>query len=377
MLIARMPRSPRSLLLLAFGVAVAGTRVNAQASTLDSTALALVLDSIRTAIGAPGASAALIFSDGRRWVGASGSAWEGQPVTPGTVFEVGSVTKSFTAALILSLVRDGLLNLDDSASKWLPGQTGLVQGATIRQLLQHTSGIADYARHPGFLPAIRASMAGPWTPTDNLRFVGEPTGTPGTEWRYSNTNYVLLGLIAAAAGKKPFADLLRERISKPLTLQHIFVAGEDQITDLKAHSYLDFNGDGKADDLSAFVPDPATTRGAGGAGAVIGTALDVAVFARAYYTGELLGSTLQHEVTSWRDRGDGWQYGLGVIRNPQGAEDLLGHLGNTAGQSAGVWHSPTDGVTAVLLTNIDGARMAPPVATLLRAATDGRARSMR
>jgi D-alanyl-D-alanine carboxypeptidase len=196
--------------------------------------------------------------------------------------------------------------------------------------------------------------------------VGAPHAPPDSVWKYSNTNYVLLGLIAQKAGGQSYAKLLRASVLEPLRLQATFVAGEDSITAPRAHAFLDINGDGRVDDLSALVPDPAMTRGAGGAGAGVATAADVARFARAYYSGTLLGEALHGQATRWRDRGDGWRYGFGLIANPKGDDLLLGHLGNTAGQSAGVWHSTRLGITAVILTNAHGVRMADAVEALLR-----------
>ena len=184
---------------------------------------------------------------------------------------------------------------------------------------------------------------------------------------------MLLGLIARKAGGEAYARLLRSRVLAPLGLTATFVAGEDSIGAPRAHSFLDIDGDGGADDLSALVPDPAMTRGAGGAGAIVATAGDVARFAHAFYSGSLLGDALHREVSRWRDRGDGWRYGFGVIANPKGDDVLLGHLGNTAGQSAGVWHSTRHGMTAVILTNAHAVRMAGAVEALLQAAlTSGR-----
>ena len=118
--------------------------------------------------------------------------------------------------------------------------------------------------------------------------------------------------------------------------------------------------------MGVLVPDPAVTRGAGGAGAVVATAGDVAAFARAYYTGAT--AELELAGTPWIERGDGWQYGFGVIAAPYEGDILLGHLGNTAGQSAGVWHARTAGVTVAILSNVHGVRMAEPVQALLREA---------
>jgi D-alanyl-D-alanine carboxypeptidase len=330
----------------------------------DTAMLRVALDSIRQAIGANGLSAAIIWADGSEWSAASGEAWSGVPATPATLFDAGSITKSYTAALVLRLVDEGRLALDDSISGWFPELPG-AKGVTVRDLLRQTSGLADYASSPEFLPAIRGAMAGPWPPERNLRFVGEPAFAPGERWQYSNTNYVLLGLIASRVAGQPLSELLRTRLLDSLGLTNTFLSGEDSLAGGRAHAFLDFTDDGKADDLSAFVPDPATTRGAGGAGAIVATAADLARFARAYYSGTLVPDELREDATSWVDRGDGWMYGFGMIAAPHGADILLGHLGNTAGQSAGVWHSRQANVTVAILTNVHGVRMADPVRTLL------------
>lgn len=337
---------------------------------VDTSHLRQALDSIRQAIGATGASAAVIWNDGSQWIGTSGEAWAGTPVTASTLFDAGSITKSYTAALILRMVAGGELTLDDSLTKWYPDLPG-APGVTIRDLLRQTSGLADYASNPEFLPAIRSAMAAPWPPESNLRFVGAPAFRPGERWQYSNTNYVLLGLIASRAAGRPFAEVLRAILLDSLGLSSTFVSGEDSIVGQRAHAFLDFTGDGKADDLSAFVPDPATTRGAGGAGAIVASAADLARFARAFYTGAIVPAELRGEMRSWVRRGDGWQYGFGLIAAPQGADTLLGHLGNTAGQSAGVWHSRKENVTVAILTNAHGVRMAEPVRVLLDRALGG------
>ena len=213
--------------------------------------------------------------------------------------------------------------------------------------------------------ATAGSPSAPWPPEENLRYVGAPEFAPGSAWRYSNTNYVLLGLIAARVTNRSFGALLRAHLLDSLRLSHTFIAGEDTIGAPRAHAYLDFTGDGKPDDLSALVPDPAATRGAGGAGAIVASASDVAAFTRAYYSGAIVPTELRAEATTWSDRGDGWKYGFGMIAAPHGSDLLLGHLGNTAGQSAGVWHSTAHDVTVVILTNAHAVRMAEPVRALL------------
>jgi D-alanyl-D-alanine carboxypeptidase len=326
--------------------------------------LAAALDSIRLAIGAPGISAALVLPDGSVSTLVSGEAASGTPVSPQTVFDLGSITKSYTAALILRLVSEGALSLDDSLSRWMREVPG-AHGVTIRDLLRQTSGLADYASHPEFLTTARAGIAGPWPPDENLRFVGPSRFTPGDRWEYSNTNYVLLGLIAQRVARHSYGELLRNRLLDSLGLTSTTVAGEDALPSSRAHAHLDFTGDGVPDDLTALVPDPVFTRGAGGAGAIRATAADLARFAHAYYSGAIVPSALHDEFARRVDRGDGWMYGFGMIEAPSDAGVLLGHLGNTAGQSAGVWHSPASKVTVVVLSNAHAIRMDAAVRRLL------------
>jgi D-alanyl-D-alanine carboxypeptidase len=332
-------------------------------TSTDSSTLSTTLDSLRTAIGAMGVSAAVIFPDGRTWTGTSGDAWSGRSVVRQTVFDIGSITKPFTAALILRLAQEGRLSIDDPAAKWVSDVP--TPGVTIRHLLAQTSGIPDYAANPAFLPAIRGRIMAPWPPEQNLQFVGPERASPDSAWAYSNTNYVLLGLIAQKAGGASYSALLRRLVLDPLDLRGTFVAGEDSMAAVRAHSHVDINGDGKADDLSALVSDPAMTRGAGGAGAIVATASDAATFARGYFTGTLISDSLYRAATRWRVRGDGRLYGFGIIAWPVGADTLLGHMGNTAGQSAGVWHSNASGITAVILSNVHGVSMAAAVHRLL------------
>ena len=358
-----------ALMCAVLATAASVQRIDAQRqpSAARAAALASTLDSIRSALGASGASAAVILADGALWTGASGEAFAGTPVSAATVFDVGSITKSYTAALVLRLVEQGVLALDDPVTRWrrdLPG----ARGATIRDLLRQTSGIADYASHPDFLADMRARIAGPWPPEENLRYVGEARFAPGDRWEYSNTNYVLLGVIARAVTGSSYGALLRAHLLDSLGLTSTYVAGDETIPAPRAHAFLDFTGDGTPDDLSALVPDPAFTRGAGAAGAIVASAADVARFARAYYSGALVPLASRGAFAERVDRGDGWRYGFGMIEAPHESGTLLGHFGNTAGQSAGVWHSPGAGVTVAVLSNVHAVRMDAAVRRLLETA---------
>ena len=179
------------------------------------------IDSQRVAWKVPGVSAAVILGDGSRWAGVSGrsSVVPDQSVAPATSFVVGSITKTFVASLILELRDDGLLALDDPLSLWLPDYPNSA-GITLRQLLSHTSGVFDYFAHPDYPEAVFSDPSRSWAPEEILAtFPHAPYFAPGTGYRYSNTNFVLLGLVAEAAGGAPIGQQLRTRFWQPLGLE--------------------------------------------------------------------------------------------------------------------------------------------------------------
>src|SRR4051794_27386473 len=184
--------------------ATAGTASRAEASPggPDRAALRAALDQIV----ATGATAALarVDSPAGSWHGASGVVELGHPgrPQPGGRFRVGSITKTFVATVVLQLVGEGRLRLDDTLERWLPGAVPNGARITIRNLLQHTSGVFDYTDIL-FAPveAVLRGRSHPSRPGDRVALAAAqpPVFEPGTSWAYSNTNYILLGLIVRRA----------------------------------------------------------------------------------------------------------------------------------------------------------------------------------
>src|SRR5215213_6384890 len=159
------------------------------------------LDRERVAQDIPGAAAAVV-ADGRvAWVGASGLAdvRRRAPVRRGTQFAIASVTKPFVAGLVVQLDARGVLSLDDPLGRWVPRFPG-ARRMTLRQLLDHTSGLDDYVGEGRFLAAER--RRGPeseWAPRELLRYVPSPLAAPGERWNDANANYLLLGVVVERA----------------------------------------------------------------------------------------------------------------------------------------------------------------------------------
>lgn len=324
------------------------------------------LEDGRRELDATGVSAAVILPDGRVWTGSSGEAHAGAPVTPETVFEIGSVTKTFTAALVVQLADEGILSLDDTLTAWVPGFPG-ADRITLRQLLRHTSGIADAMQHPGFVPTLISDPARRWGPEETFAFLAEPHAEPGAEWHYSSTGYHLLGLVVESATGRSLHELLRARFFQPLQLPRTYLGSHEDVPDPRAHAYLDFDRDGEVDDLSAVMPATSFLTAAWSAGAILSSAEDLARWMRALHTGDVLGDEAYRRMTTLVDRPDGRRYGLGLLADERNGVLLYGHEGNSAGFSAAAWHAPAAGFTVAVLANVHATKVRPVTDGLIRA----------
>ncbi|MER7873426.1 serine hydrolase domain-containing protein [Streptomyces solisilvae] len=312
--------------------------------------------------GFPGA-VAYARRGGDEWRTAAGVADKatGERARPEQRFRIASNTKAFVAAVLLQLEGEGRLSLDDSVEKWLPG---VVQGngndgeaITIRQLLNHTSGIHD--------PTTEASFFAPYledgdrdhiiTPREVIaRSVRHrPEFAPGKGWSYSNTNYLLAGLVIEAVTHRSAPTEIHRRILAPLGLKHTsFPVTDPEVHGPHLHGY-----DLKGRDMTRFSPSYDWT-----AGAMISTVDDLARFERALFGGTLLRPSQQRELTTPVEFPDAPAYGLGVQRMEvpcdTGARRKADPL--TAWETDGAG----PGYTSVSLTTADGERQLVLAATV-------------
>ncbi len=319
------------------------------------------LDVVRTRLGIPGVSVTILFRDGSSWTGTSGFADVAAriDVTPDTAFAIASVSKTYTAALILDLVRDGKIGLDTSARTYLP-ESALDKRITIRQLLEHTSGLDDYFLHPPIDKALLADRDASWSIKRTLKYVGKPYFPPGRGWHYSNTNYLYLGLIADRVAGASVASELRKRFFEPFGLAGTWYQAVEKPSGPLAHGYR-FSGPQPANppiDLSARIavaPFMSVVTAAGGAGSIAATSSDVARWARLLYSGDILGPEMTAEMLDgvadtalYRPR---VPYGLGVQAFPITGRMALGHSGRLLGFRSAVRHLPSEALTIAVLTN--------------------------
>src|SRR6266576_2194859 len=193
-----------------------------------------------TAAGAPGAIA--LVRDGNqtfRLTSGYGNLEQKASMRPTDRFRIGSVTKTFVATVVLQLAGEGKLGLGDTVERWLPGIVPNGKQITVRELLNHTSGIFDVTNDKGFIARVLWKPTEVWTPRKLVATATahKPLFAPGATWSYSNTGYILLGQIVEAASGNSIGTELERRIFEPLHLHATSFARSPRIAGAYAHGY--------------------------------------------------------------------------------------------------------------------------------------------
>ena len=193
-----------------------------------SDVLQMALEEAARIQDADGISASLYISDQCHWEGTTGvtSQDPDTPVESDMLFGFGSITKTLVAAVVLQLAEENKLGLEETLAQWLEEYPNIDKTITIRQLLNHTSGLHNYTDAEGFWADIEADRDRVWLPEGLLRYVGLPNSSTDIP-RYSNTNYILLGMIIEAATGNPVEQELENRIIGPLHLDSTYLAKDD------------------------------------------------------------------------------------------------------------------------------------------------------
>ena len=320
------------------------------------------LDRVRREQEIPGAAAAVVIGE-CVWVGASGLAdvRTREPVRAETLFQTGSITKTFVAAVVLKLAEDGVLGLDDRLSRWVP-EFSDSRRITLRQLLNHTAGTADFVTHPRFLDAQRRrGLAAAWTPRQLLRYVPEPLAKPGERWIYSNTNYLLLGLAVERATHSSVGRELHRRLLPRATFERIVFQGEDRPRGAVAVGYQQLDGDPALESTlnNPYVPSTAEATIVWASGNLLASAEDLARAGDRLLRGELLRAESRREMTQWVKALEPPEYGLGLAHDELAGERVWGHSGDIVGFHADLWYLPKSRVTVAALINYQAGGESP------------------
>jgi D-alanyl-D-alanine carboxypeptidase len=263
---------------------------------------------------------------------------------------IGSITKSFTAVVVLQLAAEGRIALSDTVEQWLPGLVPGGAAITVGQLLNHTSGLAEYEVHPAYLEPYLSGDLGHVSPPEQLVAFANELGAepvaPGTA-RYSNTNYTLAGLVVEAATGNPLAIEMERRIFEPLGLDDTSYPMTPDTPSPTAHGYMVMDGPG-ATDVTGLSPTMA-----GPAGAIVSTAGDVASFYRALFSGELLEPHELELMKQLLPADDGQMLGYGVKAEQRPCGTFWGHGGNFPGYLMLAWSSDDGARQGVVAINSD------------------------
>jgi D-alanyl-D-alanine carboxypeptidase len=339
-----MRRRLLPVLLVVFAViALVVAQRRADADKSGSTLQRLTDDVV--AAGVPGA--VMLLRDGpREWTAAAGLAdrTTRRPMQPGIPFRVGSVTKTMIATVVLQLAAENRLQLNDTIERWLPGLVPNGSRITIRHLLAHTSGLADY------VDGTFVRRAPSWKPRQVAAYAVDrpPIFTPpGAQFAYASTNYVLLGLVVEEVTNSTLAHELRTRIFEPLSLDRTrFSPGGVRGEHVRGYRAPERQGI-----VSRFLIDVTddSAAGAWAAGAVVSTADEVAEFFSALLGGELLRPREVRAMTTATVVPHRYGLGLAIFETPCGA--VVGHTGNINGQVTAAWNTRDASRQLVLMVN--------------------------
>lgn len=330
--------------------------------------------------GLPGAILLIHDSDGV-WMGAAGMSdiKAGIPMSPCIVSKVASVTKMYIGVLVMQLVEQGQIDLDATIPAYLPEddikKVKNAKEATVRQLMNHTSGIYDIITGQDFYLAILNDPAHDWEPEDLLKFAynKDPYFAPGTDCYYSNTNFLLLSMILDRVTGRPHCEMMMNNIIRPLGLENTFYYWHDPIPVWTAQGYFDLYHNNTICNVTNY-----NTGSGNGYGGIYANVYDMMVFIEALLVKKTLVSQESLDQMLSFDQPlepETYRYtGLAIYKDfidrPDPTEFSYGHRGRDLGYSADLNWFPKNGTTMALLVNYgtDGESSLKPVFKELRSA---------
>lgn len=302
-----------------------------------------------------GVSAAVLVDGEELWKGAAGLSSIYNPqshVTPDTLFQIYSITKTFTAALILDLMAENRLSLSDEIQDWISvqGNENIDSTASIKQLITHTTGFDDYVTNESFLLTVYFQQSKIWQPYELLHYVETPLFEPGTDYAYSSTNYIILGMIAEEVTDSTIARLFRTRYFDPLELNNTYFPLAENIPTNIANphdnlSTLGLTNSGTVDLLEVLDTFDGIISSAWATGAIVSSAEDIAKWGHALFAGEAIHAKAHDSL-------------IAIISAPgfsshyqDIAPDAVGHNGSAVGFISTLVYVPSENVSICVLIN--------------------------
>jgi D-alanyl-D-alanine carboxypeptidase len=300
------------------------------------------IDSFRTANNLKGISASVIYPGMGTWKGVTGISHTGTTITSDMLFGIASNTKLFTGVLLLKLAENNIIQLDDSLHEYLPIFNNIDSNITVRQLLNHTTGLDDVTSVPGYPDSMLTNPNRIFTASELLTWAGPPSFPAGTGWEYCNTNYLLAGMIAESATGKSYSQLLRDSILTPLQLDSTFLDVYETILHPVAHPWQ-----AGADNNS--IPRTSVNSAAWAAGAMYSTSGEMVHWYNALMNGQILNSNSFNELTTFVGSGN---YGMGISQATVIGRTVWTHGGTIwGGYNSSMMYDPATGIIICVLIN--------------------------
>ncbi|MEU6226559.1 serine hydrolase domain-containing protein [Streptomyces sp. NPDC047042] len=324
------------------------------------------IEDVRRHAGIPGVVVGLWLPGKGSYVRATGVADTAtrRPMTTDGYVRIGSETKTFTVTALLELVDDHRIRLDDPISRHVPGVPN-GRHITLRHLAEMRSGLFPYTSDPDFVHDLLSDPQRYFTPREVLAygFKHENTFAPGTEFQYSNTNLVLLGLVIEKVSGQRLADFIEERVLQPARLHHTLFPQGPEFPEPHPRGYTNQTLSGAVADATDWNPSWAWA-----AGAMISDLRDLRRWADIVATGTLLTPQTQAERLKTLPTGlPGLSYGLGIFRTG----GWIGHNGSIPGYQTVTVHLPSQKATLVIMINTDIPSEGQEPSTLLARAVTG------
>jgi len=297
----------------------------------------------------PGAVLAVLTPDCGKWVGATGTSTPATALDPGDVLRIGSITKTFVATAVLQLVTAGTVSLADPLEKWVPGFPNGT-AITVRHVLNHTSGIFNYTDDTTFQQTEGTTPSTVWTPAQLVAIAAShaPYFAPGMGWTYSNTDYILAGMLLEKATGKKAGSVIHSLAIDKAGLKLTTLDGYEAIKGTLAHGFA-MSG---ADVTSIYDPSYAWT-----AGAMVSSGGDLVDWAAALYGGNVLDAAALAMMGTTVDTGTaGEHYGLGLfVLDPSltGGTTAWGHPGDINGYHSQLFYFPAKKIAVAAIVNGD------------------------
>jgi len=278
-------------------------------------------------------------------------------VTPETIFQTGSVGKQFTAMAVMMLVEEGKIGLDEKLSKYVPESPTIWKDVTIRNLLSHTSGIADYAGDNGPLGNAVVDLRRDYTEEELITAFSKMKMDfePGEKWSYSNSGYVLLGVVIHRVTGKFYGEVLQERIFRPLGMSSTRIISEEDIVKQRSGGYRLVKDELKNQEWVA--PSLNTTAD----GALYTNVLDLSKWDAALREKKFVKASSYEAMWSPVKLNDGktYPYGFGWFLEDKGGYKAVSHTGSWQGFTMAINRYEKEGLTVIVMTNLDSEHCKP------------------